>query len=169
MATGGKSIPPKMGGATGFAYDIARQFYHQITETRPALVPPLTFPDGRFAALAGVSAPPARVSNAHTSFDEALLFTHRGLSGPSILQISSYWHEGGEAIRVNLDPEATLFDALRSQRQTEGRRNLTTELARHLPARLVDFLTADLGLTGNLADQSDTRLREIVDRLSTWT
>lgn len=163
MATGGKSIP-KM-GATGFAYDVARQFGHEITETRPALVP-LTFPEGRFAPLAGVSAP-ARVSNARKSFDEALLFTHRGLSGPSILQISSYWREG-EAIRVNLDPDASLFDALRSQRQTEGRRNLTTELARHLPARLVEFLTPELGLSGNLADQSDARLREIVAALSAW-
>jgi len=163
MATGGKSIP-KM-GATGFAYDVARQFGHEITETRPALVP-LTFPEGRFAPLAGVSAP-ARVSNARKSFDEALLFTHRGLSGPSILQISSYWREG-EAIRVNLDPDASLFDALRSQRQTEGRRNLTTELARHLPARLVEFLTPELGLTGNIADQSDARLREIVAALSAW-
>ena len=85
LATGGKSIP-KM-GATGFAYDIARQFGHEITETRPALVP-LTFPEARFAPLAGVSTP-ARVSNTRKSFDEALLFTHRGLSGPSILQISS--------------------------------------------------------------------------------
>ena len=163
LATGGKSIP-KM-GATGFAYDVARQFGHEITETRPALVP-LTFPEGRFAPLAGVSAP-ARVSNDRTGFDEALLFTHRGLSGPSILQISSYWREG-EAIRVNLDPEATLFNTLRNQRQTEGRRNLTTELARHLPARLVEYLAPLLNLSGNLADQSDNRLREIVEWLSTW-
>ncbi|WP_300514923.1 NAD(P)/FAD-dependent oxidoreductase [Aliiroseovarius sp.] len=163
LATGGKSIP-KM-GATGFAYDMARRFGHEVTETRPALVP-LTFPEGRFAPLAGVSAP-ARVSNARNSFDEALLFTHRGLSGPSILQISSYWREG-EAIGVNLDPQAELFEALRDQRQTEGRRNLTTELARHLPARLVEYLTPVLGLSGNLADQSDARLREIVAALQGW-
>lgn len=164
LATGGKSIP-KM-GATGLAYDIARQFGLRVTETRPALVP-LTFTDGRFAGISGVAVP-ARVGNATASFDEALLFTHRGLSGPSILQISSYWREG-EAISVNLDPTGALFGALRAQRQIEGRRNLTTELATHLPARLVEFLTPELGLVGNLADQSDTRLTEIVGAMSDWS
>ncbi len=160
VATGGKSIP-KM-GATGLAYDIARQFAHDVTETRPALVP-LTFSDNPFAGLSGVSAP-ARVSNNRTAFDEAVLFTHRGLSGPAILQISSYWREG-EQVTVNLLPDIPLFDLLRTQRQIEGRRNLTTELTRHLPARLVDHLAPQLGLKGNLADQSDTRLREITDAL----
>ena len=163
LATGGKSIP-KM-GATGLAYDVARQFGHSVTDTRPALVP-LTFPEGRFAAISGVSTP-VRISHGTTAFDEAMLFTHRGLSGPAVLQISSYWREG-DAITVNLDPEGALFDALRAQRQQQGRRNLTTELSRHLPARLVDHLAPTLGLTGNLADQSDTRLREIVGALSTW-
>ncbi|NVK15284.1 MAG: aminoacetone oxidase family FAD-binding enzyme, partial [Rhodobacteraceae bacterium] len=92
LATGGKSIP-KM-GATGLAYDLARQFGLEVTETRAGLVP-FTFPDGRFQPLAGVSLP-SRLSNARTSFDEALLFTHRGLSGPSVLQLSSYWREGEE-------------------------------------------------------------------------
>lgn len=163
LATGGKSIPAM--GATGLAYDIARQFGHAITDTRPALVP-LTFSDQRFAPLSGTSAPGRASCNA-TSFDEAILFTHRGLSGPAILQISSYWHEGDEII-LDLDPAGTLFDTLRDQRQREGRRNLTTELARHLPARLVDHLAPELGLTGNLADQSDARLSEITDTLRNW-
>ncbi|MCI2398757.1 NAD(P)/FAD-dependent oxidoreductase [Aliiroseovarius subalbicans] len=163
IATGGKSIP-KM-GATGLAYDIARQFGHALTETRPGLVP-LTFPEGRFAALSGLSLP-VRISNARATFDEAMLFTHRGLSGPAILQISSYWREG-EPIEVNLIPDLPLFDLLAAQRQLEGRRNLTTELARHLPARLVDHLSNPLGLTGNLADQSDTRLRSLEHALSHW-
>ncbi|HKL55602.1 MAG TPA: NAD(P)/FAD-dependent oxidoreductase [Roseovarius sp.] len=162
VATGGRSIP-KM-GATGLAYDIARQFGHSVTETRPALVP-LTFPDGRFAEISGI-ATPARVWNARTSFDEAVLFTHRGLSGPAILQISSYWREG-EEITLDLDPQGELLAALREQRQSSGRRNLTTELARHLPARLVDHLAPGLP-PGNLADQSDAALADMVAGLRAW-
>ena len=171
VATGGKSIP-KM-GATGLAYDIAAQRGMAVTETRPALVP-FTFSEGRFAPLSGVSlpvrahaCPPQGPSQA---FDEAALFTHRGLSGPAMLQISSYWREGQE-ISLNLAPPG-LFAALRDQRQREGRRNLTTELARHLPARLVEHLAAELApaldLSGNLADQSDARLKELCAALSDW-
>lgn len=163
IATGGKSIP-KM-GATGFAYDIARQFGVPVTETRAGLVP-LTFADGRFAPLAGVSLP-IRAGNAKAGFEEAMLFTHRGLSGPAILQISTYWREG-EDIVVNLDPDGTLYQALRIRRQTQGRRNLTTELAQHLPARLVDFLAGELTLTGNFADQSDGALDTLTTRLQNW-
>jgi len=163
LATGGKSIP-KM-GATGIAYDIARQFGHQITETRPALVP-LTFSDTPFASLSG-TALPVQASCAGVSFDEAALFTHRGLSGPAILQISSYWREG-QSITLDLDPSAMLFDALRQQRQTAGRRNVTTELGHHLPAKLVAYLAPDLGLAGNLADHSDARLAEIISTLRGW-
>ena len=163
VATGGKSIP-KM-GATGLAYEIAQRFDVPVTETRPALVP-FTFPGGHFAALSGVSAQ-ARVTTKRTSFDEAVLFTHRGLSGPAVLQASSYWREG-EDICINLNPSNTLRDELRARRQQSGRRNLTTELARALPARLVDHLSASMDLRGNLADQSDKRLGAIVDRLENW-
>ncbi|WP_299989028.1 NAD(P)/FAD-dependent oxidoreductase [uncultured Ruegeria sp.] len=163
LATGGKSIP-KM-GATGLAYDIAHQFRMQMTETRAALVP-FTFSDGRFKELSGVSLP-ARLSNERTSFDEALLFTHRGLSGPSVLQLSSYWREG-EAIRVNLIPDLPLLDLLREQRQAGGRKALTTELARHLPARLVDDLKHHIPMQGNLADQSDAALSDLIAALSDW-
>ncbi|MCK8462692.1 NAD(P)/FAD-dependent oxidoreductase [Aliiroseovarius sp. S1339] len=168
LATGGKSIP-KM-GATGFAYDIARQFGHEVIEPRPALVP-LTFPEGRFAALSGVSLP-VRVWTDRARFDEATLFTHRGLSGPAILQISSFWREG-EPIHIDLTGGRDLFTTLRDQRQAEGRRQISTELARHLPARLVEFLTTDwaerFDLTARLADQSDTALRTLTDQLSNWT
>lgn len=163
IATGGKSIP-KM-GATGFAYDIARQFNIPVTETRPALVP-LTFPDGRFAPLAGV-ATPASLFNDRASFEEALLFTHRGLSGPAILQLSSYWREG-EPVSVDLIPHLPLLEILQSQRQTQGRRNLTTELARHLPTRLVEFLANENDLSGNLADQSDASLGTMIADLKNW-
>jgi len=163
LATGGKSIP-KM-GATGLAYDIARQFKLPLTEIQPALVP-FTFSEDRFKPLAGIAIP-ARLSNARTSFDEALLFTHRGLSGPSVLQLSSYWRDG-EAIMVNLIPELPLYDLLRDQRQAEGRRDLSTELSRLLPARLADFLSTELRLTGRLADQSDAALQTLCQQLSNW-
>jgi predicted Rossmann fold flavoprotein len=163
LATGGKSIP-KM-GATGLAYDLAARFGHEVTETRPALVP-LTFSDKRFAALSGTSAA-ARVSNARTGFDEAVLFTHRGLSGPAILQISSYWRDG-EEIEIDLCPEGRLLDTLKAQRRAQGRRNLTTELGHHLPARLVDYLAQELELKGNLADQSDACLSRITDHMRHW-
>jgi predicted Rossmann fold flavoprotein len=164
LATGGKSIP-KM-GATGLAYDIARRFGHRITQTRPALVP-LTFSESAFAALSGLALP-VRASCNGTTFDEAAFFTHRGLSGPAILQISSYWREG-LPISLDLDPRGHLFEALRTQRQSAGRRNLTSELGRHLPAKLVGLLAPALGLSGNLADQSDARLAEITAALRNWT
>jgi predicted Rossmann fold flavoprotein len=162
IATGGKSIP-KM-GATGFAYDIARQFGLPVTDTRPALVP-FTFPDRRFAEISGLAVP-ARVRADGPAFAEALLFTHRGLSGPAVLQASSYWREGSP-VHVDIAPPG-LFDALRAQRQDAGRRNMTTELARHLPARLVEHLSGIFDLGGNLADWSDVRLGALVDGLAQW-
>ena len=163
LATGGKSIP-KM-GATGLAYDLARQFGLAVTETRPALVP-YTFPEGRFAPLSGVSLPAAVTTVDGTRFDEALLFTHRGLSGPAVLQSSSYWREG-QSISVDLIPGG-LFVQLRAQRRVAGRHALKTELSRHLPARLVDHLGTSLDLAGNLADQSDATLGTLCDHLSDW-
>ncbi|MEX0309524.1 MAG: NAD(P)/FAD-dependent oxidoreductase, partial [Tateyamaria sp.] len=107
IATGGKSIP-KM-GATGYAYDVAPQFGHRVTPTEPALVP-FTFPDRRFADISGVACP-ARITANGTSFDEAMLFTHRGLSGPAILQVSSYW-AAGDPITVHLAPDTELGTVL---------------------------------------------------------
>jgi len=164
VASGGKSIP-KM-GATGLAYQIAEQFGLPIIAPRPGLVP-LTFSDERFKPLAGV-ATPARVTANNTSFDEAILFTHRGLSGPAILQASSFWHEG-ETIRVNLIPTGELLSNLKAQRQSHGRKALTTALSQHLPGRLVDHLAAELSLGGNNADQSDARLEALCKNLAEWT
>ncbi|WP_425100069.1 NAD(P)/FAD-dependent oxidoreductase [Tropicibacter sp. S64] len=164
VATGGKSIP-KM-GATGLAYDIARQFGHSVTETRPALVP-LTFDKTRFAPISGVSLP-VRAFNARTGFDEALLFTHRGLSGPAILQLSSYWREG-EEIRIDLLPGQQLAAHLRAQRGTHGRRALTTELGALMPARLVSLLAQEMDLSGNLADLADRRIDALSETLHGWT
>ena len=163
IATGGKSIP-KM-GATGFAYDVARQFGLRVTETRPALVP-FTFSDKRFAAISGVSAfVRARANGAQ--FDEAMLFTHRGLSGPAVLQVSSYWREG-EAVAVNLCPDVDIEAWLRIQRRTQGKKQLATVLSKHLPARLLDHLGPELGLEGRLGDMSDRRISEVVERLTDW-
>lgn len=163
LATGGKSIP-KM-GATGLAHDLARQFGLAVTETRPGLVP-LTFAPERFAGLAGVSLPvTARAGGA--AFDEALLFTHRGLSGPAILQVSNYWREG-EDIALNLAPGRDLAVELAAQRQAGGAMHLRTALRAHLPTRLADHVSARLGLSGNLADHSDAALRELAGALQDW-
>jgi predicted Rossmann fold flavoprotein len=163
LATGGKSIP-KM-GATGLAYDIARQFGHDLTEIRPALVP-FTFDKGRFAPLAGV-ATATQVYNDRAGFDEGLLFTHRGLSGPAILQISSYWREG-EEIFVNLLPKTDLSTELQIARQESGRRALTKQLARHIPAKLVSFLGQSHDFKGTLGDLSDARIAALHDSLTRW-
>ncbi|MDA5555283.1 NAD(P)/FAD-dependent oxidoreductase [Shimia sp. MMG029] len=163
LATGGKSIP-KM-GATGLAYDIALQFGLPVTDTRAGLVP-FTFSDGRFKAISGV-AHPVRATAGGASFEEAALFTHRGLSGPAMLQISSYWRES-QPIAINLFPDSNPFETLRKRRQAQGRRNLTTELATLLPARLVDHLSETMDLSGNLADQSDSTLETLCSTLQNW-
>lgn len=163
VACGGKSIP-KM-GATGLGYQIAAQFGLAMITPRPGLVP-LTFSDEKFKPLAGVAAP-ARVTADHTSFDEAVLFTHRGLSGPAVLQASSYWQEG-QAITINLDPDGQLLPKLQASRQTDGRKALTTVLGQHIPARLVAHLGEDLVLDGNIADQSDAALAALCAHLASW-
>ena len=166
IATGGKSIP-KM-GATGFAYDVAKAYGLEVTETRPALVP-LTFgPDilERFKPISGIAVD-AIVRAGKTSFEEALLFTHRGLSGPAILQISSYWREG-EEIAISFQPGFGIFDELKSQRAENGRQAIGTAMAVFLPKRLAQLLAADCGLTGNLADQSDKKLKALEAWLRDW-
>ena len=166
IATGGKSIP-KM-GATGFGYDIARQFGVAVTETRPALVP-LTFEAGllqRLSPLAGVALP-CRVSSGKARFEEAMLFTHRGLSGPAILQISSYWREG-EEIHVDMAPGQDLYALLRQARAERGRQSVHTVLGHTLPKRLAQLIAETEGASGNIADMSDARLRAIAQAANAW-
>ena len=163
VACGGKSIP-KM-GATGLGYRIAAQFNVPVVAPRPGLVP-LTFSDDKFKPLAGV-ATHAKVSAGTAQFDEAILFTHRGLSGPAVLQASSYWHEGQD-ITVNLNADNNLIEALQAARKSDGKKALTTILGQHLPARLIEYLKDDLSLHGNIADQSDQRLAEICAALEGW-
>jgi predicted Rossmann fold flavoprotein len=166
VATGGKSIP-KM-GATDFGYRIARQFGLRLTETRPGLVP-LTFgPDmlARLSPLSGVAVP-ARVACGKTSFDEALLFTHRGLSGPAILQMSSYWNEG-EQIALNLLPDTDVLAALRAARQNNGRQAVHNFLATLLPRRLAVMIADAPEFSGTLGDLSDEKMRRLAALVNDW-
>ncbi|MBB2670630.1 UNVERIFIED_ORG: hypothetical protein GGE44_000171 [Rhizobium esperanzae] len=156
VATGGKSIP-KM-GATGFAYRLAEQFGLAVLETRPALVP-LTLDPGLLASigpLAGISAP-AEIRHGKTAFREALLFTHRGLSGPAILQISSYWREGDEIV-LAIEPDIDIAAQLKRAKQLNGRQSAQTALGEILPKRLAQFLVEREKISGNMADLADKAL-----------
>lgn len=167
IASGGKSIP-KM-GATGFGYDIAEQFNIPVTDIRPALVP-LTFSDetlDRVKPLSGVSVE-SSVRHQKTVFDEGLLFTHRGLSGPSILQISSYWREGDE-ITVDLARGQHIAAKLKSLRGEAGKQSITNVLARLIPAKLAQMIIEQTGFSGNLADQSNAKLDQIGNLINAWT
>ncbi len=167
VATGGKSIP-KM-GATAKGYHLAAQFGLRVTETRPALVP-LTYEPGimtRLEPLSGVSADVTATAN-KKSFREAMLFTHRGLSGPAILQISSYWHEG-DAISIDLLPETDLAAYLAEARQTAPKQHLQTVLADLLPKRLAQMKAEEIGLAGMIGDYSDKKIAQVVDAIKRWT
>ena len=162
VATGGPSIP-KM-GATGFAYDLARQFGLKVVEPRPALVP-LTLGDDPFRALAGVATEVvARAGKA--AFREAMLFTHRGLSGPAVLQVSSYWRHG-EAIAVDLLPDRG-EGWLREAKRATPRAQVGKVLAGALPGRLAEALVGALGLGGELAGLTDAKLAAAERALADW-
>jgi len=166
MATGGPSIP-KM-GASRFAYRIAAQFGLNVIEPRPGLVP-LTFaPDllARLQGLSGVSLD-AAVSLGKTRFEEALLFTHRGLSGPVILQISSYWREG-DTLSVDLLPVRDAFGILKELKTAQPRREVQTALAQWLPKRLAGTLADWSGCSGRLAELSDKKLRALGTQINDW-
>ncbi|SDP61358.1 hypothetical protein SAMN05428967_2756 [Phyllobacterium sp. YR620] len=166
VACGGKSIP-KM-GATGFGYDIARQFGIPVTETRPALVP-LTFDEKTLAPikpLSGVSVD-AVITHGRTSFAEAMLFTHRGLSGPAILQISSFWREG-DTISVAMLPGTKVFEALRGARSRNGKQALQTALGELLPKRLAQLIAENSKIDTHLADLSDKQLLAVEKAVNDW-
>lgn len=168
IATGGLSIP-KM-GATGLAYDIARQFGHYIIPTRPALVP-LTFTGQLhedFAGISGVSVPVEARAKAGPSFVENLLFTHRGLSGPAVLQISSYWKET-EPVTIDLLPGADARDMLIALRVDQPKSTLTQALSTAFPARLADMLSAQPGFPNKrLAELSNQEIDHIAQTLKAW-
>ncbi len=162
IATGGPSIPKL--GATQFAYELARQFGLKVVQPRPALVPlTLNGEDALFAELSGVATDVvARCGKA--AFREAALFTHRGLSGPAILQVSSYWQRGDD-VRIDYlpdQPQGWLLDAKRAQPRSALRRVLP------LPERLATTLAERLGVAGELGNQSDKTLRAAEERLHDW-
>ena len=164
IATGGPSIP-KM-GASDFAYGLARQFGLKVVEPRPALVPlTLGGEDVLFRELSGVAAP-VRARAGKSEFAEAALFTHKGLSGPAILQVSSYWRHG-EEIGITFLPDAAtdwLLDAKRDRPRT----HLRTLLRERLPDRLADALADRLALERDLGNLSDKDLRAAQAKLADW-
>ncbi|MEZ5742974.1 MAG: aminoacetone oxidase family FAD-binding enzyme, partial [Sphingomonadaceae bacterium] len=164
IATGGPSIP-KM-GATGFAYDLARQFGLKVVQPRPALVPlTLGQDEALFRELSGVSAPVV-ASCGKVSFAEAALFTHRGLSGPAILQVSSYWQHG-EAVGIDFLPGAGEGWLLEAKRKSP-RATMRSTLSRDLPDRLAETLAERLGIAGDLGNAPDKALRKAETQLARW-
>jgi predicted Rossmann fold flavoprotein len=166
IATGGPSIP-KM-GATGFAYDVARKFGLKVVEPRPALVPLTLGQDDRiFESLSGVAVE-VIASHGRTRFREAALFTHRGLSGPAILQISSYWRHG-DGIALDLLPDEDAAAFLTARKRDRPRAEPRTILAERLPGRLADALAERLGLGGAMANLPDRVLQAAGARLNGWS
>lgn len=166
IATGGPSIP-KM-GATGWGYDIARQFGMKIIEPRAALVP-LTL-SGKLhddlQPLSGVAVDVV-VSCDGKTFKEAMLFTHRGLSGPSILQISSYWQEK-KAVTINLAPDIDVIGKLKKFRDTNPKQELQTAVASILPKSLAQYICSEFNSRGKMADHSNAALQELADAIHAW-
>ena len=166
VACGGKPIP-KM-GATDFGLRLANQFGLNVTETYAGLVP-FTFVGKQledFKAISGV-ATPAKLSSNGQSFKEAILFTHRGMSGPASLQVSSYWTPG-EEVTVNLLDIETLNLRIMEAKFEEGRKSPNTILTRLLPARLVPRLLADLHLPERIADMTALDISALTTRLTNW-
>ena len=164
IATGGPSIP-KM-GASDFAYRLARQFGLKVVEPRPALVSlTLGGEDALFRELSGVAAP-VRARAGKAEFAEAALFTHKGLSGPAILQVSSYWRHG-EQVAITFLPDAEA-DWLIAAKRDRPRTHLRTILREALPARLADALADRLALDGELGNITDKALHSAQARLADW-
>ncbi len=164
VATGGLSIPQI--GATGFGYKIAEQFGLKRAALRPGLVP-LTFPpeeQARFATLSGVAIE-ATVSCGGSAFTENVLFTHRAVSGPAILQISSAWREG-EAITLDLFPRLSIHDVLEAARSTP--RELATVLSDHAPRRFIQAWCEAYAPSRPMNRYSPRELEEVAQRLQAW-
>jgi predicted Rossmann fold flavoprotein len=166
VATGGPSIP-KM-GSSGFGYKVAEQFGLTIVPPRAALVP-LTFDAAllaKFKDMSGVAVD-AVVGCGKTRFDEALLFTHRGLSGPAILQISSYWREGHDIV-VDMAPQTDVLDRLKQLRRDHPRQEMATALADFVPKRLARTIADAAGGPERIADFSDKLLTSVASAVKQW-
>lgn len=167
IASGGLSIPTM--GASPFAYKIAEQFGIKVWPTRAGLVPfTLDVPDKeRFAALTGIGVGSV-ASNERIEFHENTLFTHRGLSGPAMLQLSSYWHPG-EFIQINVLPDCELVALLQNARVDTPNKQLNTILCQYLPKRVVEVFIAAEILEKKLADLSNSTIETIASYLNNWT
>lgn len=171
LATGGPSIP-KM-GATAIGYIIAKEFGHSIIDTRPALVP-LTFSDETkeyIAVLSGISIADVEVSVADKkvkqTFREALLFTHRGLSGPAILQISSFWREGKQIV-INMLPDEDMYEILQDAKANNPKQVLHNLLGRYFAKKLATYITEEVDVDGQMGGMSDKKLRKVADMVNRW-
>ena len=167
IATGGLSIP-KM-GATKFGYDVAKKFDMKVIETEPALVP-LTFSDKlllKCKELTGLSLD-SIISLNKNSFKEGMLFTHRGLSGPSILQISSYWKLGNE-IKINLSPNFDIYQFLINKKETNPKQDITTLIAEVIPKRLSISICRDQRIGGNISELSNKLLQKLSNSINNWS
>ncbi|OGT39787.1 MAG: hypothetical protein A3F12_04490 [Gammaproteobacteria bacterium RIFCSPHIGHO2_12_FULL_38_14] len=167
IASGGLSIPTM--GASSFGYNIAAQFGIKVWPTRAGLVP-LTFrPEKKemLAILSGIAVD-SLVSNEHISFRGNILFTHRGLSGPAILQISSYW-QNGETIIINLLPEINAFTMLRSAKQSQPQKQLKSIIAEYLPKRLVETFLSSTLAERKMATITHQQLEKIAKSLNAWS
>ena len=166
IATGGLSIPKI--GASKFGYEIARKFDLNIVETFPALVP-LTFNEKILIMcreLSGLSLG-AIVSFNKTLFEEGMLFTHRGLSGPSILQISSYW-KLGNYININLSPHLNIFNLLEDRKESNPKQDINTIIAEILPKRLAHMICSENNINGNIYELSNKNLIKLSDAIHSW-
>jgi len=166
IATGGLSVPKI--GATSFGYEIAKQFDHNIIETLPALVP-LTFNKKILEMckeLTGLSVE-AIVSFNKVLFQEGMLFTHRGLSGPSILQISSYW-KLGDNIKINLSPKLNVYQLLEQKRKLNPKFDILNIISEILPKRLAQIICSENKVSGNISELSNKILKKLSDNINTW-
>ena len=166
VATGGLSVPKI--GATSFGYEIAKKFDHNIIETLPALVP-LTFNEKILETckeLTGLSVE-AIVSFNKVLFQEGMLFTHRGLSGPSILQISSYWKQG-DNIKVNLSPKLNVYQLLEEKRKLNPRFDILNIISEILPKRLAQIICSENKVSGNISELSNKNLKRLSENINSW-
>jgi len=166
IATGGLSVPKI--GASKFGYDIAKKFNLNIIETLPALVP-LTFSEKILTMckeLSGLSLEAVVFFN-KTFFQEGMLFTHRGLSGPSILQISSYW-KLGDNIRVNLSPKLDIFKILESEKKLNPKQDINNIIAEILPKRLAYMICKENNISGNISELSNKLLKQLSESINAW-
>ncbi|MCW8398536.1 NAD(P)/FAD-dependent oxidoreductase [Legionella sp. PATHC038] len=166
IATGGLSIPTM--GATPFAYKVAEQFGIKVWPTRAGLVPFTldVVEKEKIAPLSGISVD-SLVKNTRIEFRENTLFTHRGLSGPAILQLSSYWHPG-ESICINLLPEINLLNYLKTARADKPQKQLNSILSMHLPKRVIELFIAPEIIDKKLAELSNRDLESVAKQLNSW-